>query len=683
MLTFQNLDSLKNFLRADKGTNSLNAVRLINVNSISMWLEMKKFLATLSEKFICVSDFCNEDTTPKLIKLYSELKKINQSVCVIPLSEYLRLQPESAADELNKILNIQAQGTKKYRIYFLMYRLQSLFQSAKIAGPRKKDCVILLDTESADDYSLTIVQKNMALNLANTRVDGFKNYLKYWEETPQNSLSFFTDKAIYFQDKNFFDDVKIIVNAFNLLRHYYNLPEILEKKFGTDEQWENLARLASEKGDVAKVFQAEFSTADFQTKLLARWNEQNNFRRWLLWIFCKVQNFNSYAVSCAQISNSPEEFIEKIFLSIFDFVKSENFDAIYGERKEILSLLKIPAPPIFVEKILSTDKKIALKVLTATSMQEKVLIFETLQKFNPSEYDAALKILQKIYPDLSNYLSNSFDGFNAELKNYFREYRRLKVADTLTADFFSQVQEISARKGRDIYALKSRNQIVEEEYTEGAAVFFVDALGAEYLNYFYKNFAPLKENFSIRYQFGYCNLPSITERNKDFLQGKNIVAEILELDKLKHSNLNYPENIIEELDFLATLQEKILIALNSYRKIILCADHGSSRLAVIARKTNFDKSFNDDGREIFNNGRYSSALRDDEKIFDTAVVDDNKIIFADYSRFLQKGAPGNELHGGATFEEWLVPVITLEKVENISPRPKKKSGIAKNEKFDI
>ena len=35
--------------------------------------------------------------------------------------------------------------------------------------------------------------------------------------------------------------------------------------------------------------------------------------------------------------------------------------------------------------------------------------------------------------------------------------------------------------------------------------------------------------------------------------------------------------------------------------------------------------------------------------------------FADYTRFEQKGAPVDEIHGGASLEEWLVPVISIEK----------------------
>ena len=295
--------------------------------------------------------------------------------------------------------------------------------------------------------------------------------------------------------------------------------------------------------------------------------------------------------------------------------------------------------------------------------------------------------MKKIYPDLSDYLSTSLNLMTAEQEDYFSQYRFLKVTNNLTAEFAAKVQEVAAQKGKDIYLFKSRDQIVENEYSDSAAIYFVDAMGVEYLNYFFANFSPLDEKISVRYQVGYCDLPSITTINEGFLQGKNIAAKTSEFDDIKHSTLNYPENIVAELNFLSTLKEKILTALEKYRKIILTSDHGASRLAVIARKNNFDKTFAADGRNIFKCGRFADALPDDENNFSSAIYYGGKIIFADYSRFLQTGSTGNEIHGGATLEEWLVPVITIKKISKPKMQKKipekKKVGIEKNKDFDI
>ena len=120
---------------------------------------------------------------------------------------------------------------------------------------------------------------------------------------------------------------------------------------------------------------------------------------------------------------------------------------------------------------------------------------------------------------------------------------------------------------------------------------------------------------------------------------------------------------MSELNFFDLLKEKILLALNSFKKIILCSDHGTSRLAVLARKSDFDNVIDAENRTVYKSGRFADSFPDDEKNFPTALEFDGKIIFADYSRFTQRGSTGNEIHGGATLEEVLVPVITIQRTD--------------------
>lgn len=687
MITLQNLEELKAHLTRDKNEKTLSPIRFVNVDSVSMWNEVKNFLST--EKLIFLSEFCSaEDTMPNLKRLYTALKNETKNCCVLPLSEFLRVRPKIAKEEIKKILHLMTNETTNFRIYFLMYRLKSVFKSLNISDARKKSCVILLETAEENNYCLTIIQKSLNLKLQGLNVDGFKNYLKYWEENPKESLYFYTNNAVYLQEQKFFDDVKVIADAFGLLRYHYNLPIELEKHFGSREDWERLAVSFANTGNLVKSFCRELNTDSFKTSLFNNFNSQEKFKRWILWLWCKIRSENFYSSACAKKSDSPEEWIEQIYLRIFDCGK--NFSEVYDERREILSYLQVQIPKNFVDKIRQSDKKWALKILTDTSNEEKILFFEVLKKFRYTNYDETVKILQKNFPALANYLSDSEKIFSTEQREYFLRYRWLKVTNNFDEAFYKFLCKIAENKGKNIYSMKSRNQIVAEEYSEGAAIFFVDALGAEYLNFLSKIFSVSEfQNFSIKYQAGYCNLPSITQCNKDFLIGKNVFSEMRDLDKLKHATQNYPENILAELKFLSSMKEKILSALQNYRKIIICADHGASRLAVLARKTKFDKSFDGEGRNIFDNGRFSNILHDKEEKFANAIEQDDKIIFADYSRFAQQGGTGNEIHGGASLEEWLVSVVTIERKEKILPAKtnksdsNKKCGITENKNFDI
>ena len=691
MITFENLDELKKFLQRDKGQRTFSPVRFINIDSLSEWFEMKNLLSMLTTDFIFLSSYCaGDDTFPNLRKLRGDLQKDTRTVCILPLSEFLRVNPDQAAQEINLFLNLHRGEVYSFRIYFLMYRLKSFFLSLKITDLRQKECVLLSATDTADDYSLTIIQSSMQFKTDGERVDNFKNYLQYWEKAPNAALTLYTENAIYLQDKKFFDDVKVIANAFDLLRHHYDLSAELKRNFGREEDWQHLAELIAATGNFEQAFCKALAVEVFGTSAFKNFGERERFQKWLLWLRCKLKN-SGYVARCAKESFSPEEFITQIYELIFSCVDEKFFDEHCEERREILSLMKIFPPESFLERVRQSGKRLALKILTDNSHAERLLIFETLQKFRLNECDTAREILQRVLPALAKYLSGAGNEiFTSEQAEYFHRYRWLKVTNHLTEDFNRRVTEIAKNTGKNIYALASRNQVVGEEYSDETAILFVDGLGAEYLNFLAEDFAPLTENFSVKYRVGRCNLPSVTENNKDFLQDRNAAGEVLELDTMKHESRTYPENILGEMEFLVTIKEKILRALDVYKKIILCSDHGTSRLAVLTRQTKFDSAFSAEGRQVYKSGRFADTLPDDEKIFPNALEYDGKIIFADYSRFIQKGSPGSEVHGGATLEEILVPVIIIERREKISkqtiktsPAKKTKRGIINNEDFDI
>ncbi|MBR0288503.1 MAG: hypothetical protein IJQ82_05940 [Selenomonadaceae bacterium] len=69
--------------------------------------------------------------------------------------------------------------------------------------------------------------------------------------------------------------------------------------------------------------------------------------------------------------------------------------------------MKIFPPESFLERVHQSDKQLALKILTDNSHAERLLIFETLQKFRLNECDAVQKILQRVFPALAKYLSDA------------------------------------------------------------------------------------------------------------------------------------------------------------------------------------------------------------------------------------------------------------------------------------
>ena len=93
--------------------------------------------------------------------------------------------------------------------------------------------------------------------------------------------------------------------------------------------------------------------------------------------------------------------------------------------------------------------------------------------------------------------------------------------------------------------------------------------------------------------------------------------------------------------------------MHHYKSFIIASDHGASRLAVIKKQ---EIPYDTDTK-----GEHSGRCC---KTFDGCdvpyFVEENKyIVLSDYGRFRGSRAANVEVHGGASLEEIVVPVITL------------------------
>lgn len=672
MRSFHDFESLRSFLQKDQATASLTPVRFLNVESMEAWNQVKPFLLFMAGSHLGLSEYCEgEDTMPNLRRLLARLKAGQESVCVSPLSEYLRVKPEIAKQEITEILSKEYSTDGKRRIYFPMYRMKSVLQALPDHDPRKKNCVIFLETGEDSDYSLTILQKELNVRLPGNELYGFQRYLQYWEQNPDKPLILHTSNAVYLEEHVFFDRVRVIVDAFDLLAYHFDLPRRFHKQEGSTEQWNTLLRIVEQAGNFQNACYTELQTDSFHIHLFSRWNHLSAFQRWILWLWTRIQSEEGYVISCAKNSLHIAEFVDNLYCKIINLLGATDFSAAYDERKQILSGMRISPPAAFQEKERQLANRDALRILTDSSEWERNRILERIREIPFGRHSELLSVLYRSWPPLAYYLRNQDEDipsvFSEAYCAYFAEYRWLKVTDTLTPHFMDLVRQTAIQKGAGVYQMESRGKLVAEAYQEeDSAIFFVDGLGIEYLDYLWYILSPLKRmGFSIAARAGYCNLPSVTETNKDFLTGRRVAASLTEFDMLKHGTVQYPDTIIREMEFLRSLREKIELCFDhEIHRIILTADHGASRLAVSVRKSDFDRKLSlPDGTSACRHGRYCEGVEMADQ-YSTAIECDGKLIFADYTRFEQKGAPTNEIHGGASLEEWLVPVIVIEKKRN-------------------
>lgn len=203
----------------------------------------------------------------------------------------------------------------------------------------------------------------------------------------------------------------------------------------------------------------------------------------------------------------------------------------------------------------------------------------------------------------------------------------------------------------------------------GCLSYFIDALGAEYLPYIIEKCRD--KNIYIDVKMARCVLPSITKVNKDFLEIFPDTVKISELDDIKHASSKFdyercklPLYIFSELSaidrVLDTIKSKL--AANSCKTAYVFSDHGASRLAVIAESES--QSLIEMQEKGIHSGRCCET--NEEPRIDFACWEGGYAVIANYDRFKGGRKADVEVHGGASLEEVIVPVLELS-VDKIAP----------------
>ena len=126
-----------------------------------------------------------------------------------------------------------------------------------------------------------------------------------------------------------------------------------------------------------------------------------------------------------------------------------------------------------------------------------------------------------------------------------------------------------------------------------------------------------------------------------------------------------PIHLIQELVIIEETLSRIQSELKSRNvdRCFMIADHGATRLAVVAQK-DYDYSISEFevAADVSHGGRVCKYSEDAANLEETTCVDtmDGKFcVVAGYKRFKGGRRPTVEVHGGATLEEVAVPIIEI------------------------
>lgn len=435
----------------------------------------------------------------------------------------------------------------------------------------------------------------------------------------------------------------------------------IPKEFGNDKRWGFLLEQVTNYGTLESVFEVHGFKEDLETKFYERISGIADIC-WLYFIYLyadRIKTKNSYLKYVLDNCNGFEDFKKKVVNAIIGISHNDlRFKTFYAERKKLLRGYTEADMAHFVNEN-RVDPAESIYKLTDNSLNErKEIIAQISQNGFPEN-------LEELYPDLNTYMIKYHfqgDALSKELTEYFDAYKQEKMRNVVSVDFLRKVEECAV--SRDYNRLRTRDELIANINREGTCLCWIDALGVEYLSYIVEG--AKARGLMVAVNIGRANLPTITSVNNKFFYDwpAEHREKIDELDEIKHKdkggykygpNNKYPIHLAEELAVLSDALDRAAteLALRKYDRYIIASDHGASRLAVIS---NIEEKYETDTRGE-HSGRCCKKFDDYDLTFSTE--ENGFIVLANYGRFRGSRAANVEVHGGASLEEVVVPVIEL------------------------
>lgn len=360
---------------------------------------------------------------------------------------------------------------------------------------------------------------------------------------------------------------------------------------------------------------------------------------------------NRYLKFVFERSARYEDYRRNLFFALFD-ADEKVFEEFYALRK---AAVKNISSQYFSEYVARAEKfsADAVKYLTDNTAEERRAMIRVVQ--GREKVPAAL---EKNYPALADYLAD-FDCGDAELTEYFRRYRKIKLLNFDDENFKRRVNELALR--RPFNRFETRQKLLER-FNGNAKLYWLDALGVEFCGYIQARASQF--GLHAKVEIARADLPTLTSQNKNFYDDwrGDRFAKNQRLDDLKHSQEKFsadgkcsaPTYIDAELEIIASAVEEIKnsLAVRDAEKVILTSDHGASRLAVMYGRENKFKM-----RSAGEHSGRCCPINDLDARPDCASEENGYWVLANYDRFSGGRLSSVEVHGGATLEEILVPVI--------------------------
>ena len=665
-------------------SSSMGYPIVVDVENYADYASLRTSLcADASKACIRVSDHTHGNGFPDILGVLEAADKADNSV-VWGISQSSMLKGEEAlVSDLRRIIDRSVRG----HVFVVLTHCSGLLDKYFARDPRRDRRIVVVDGKRCDLPTIRFVRKGDDCDGAH--VDGMKGLLKKLEDmsgesmarNPVISVVMPYDAELFGRSKYAIQDHGDVFVV--LVDKYVEIKRVADKSWASCEQWEWLRGQSKSHADFSSlVAQRWGSTRDLCQQIDDVFHNQSSNERWLLWLAMRVfgEGSGTYLGFSLDQTTSCEAWIRRVYHALADVARSDDrFESFFAQRIELLKLLPANSTEMqfYCQSVAERYGKDAVYYLSDSTDHERRQWMKTIDEndWTDAEIEKAIAHASR---ELSYYIEPFvFDSHNSHLKNdnislagdltyYFNRYKYLKIRNCIDDDFIEYVDKYAIE--RPYNKLRCRSAVTRTIDKEGVQAYFIDALGAEHLGYIQ---AKCREYGMISdIQIVRCELPSITSINKEFKE-RFETRDVKDLDDLKHHSTIYlyercqlPIHLFEELKVIDKELRNIRDLLRSHgaQKAVIFSDHGASRLAVIYKHENEKIELEEKGKH---SGRCCRCEQNPN--LDQAAYENGWAVLANYERFKGGNKAQVEVHGGASLEEVVVPIVTLtlrpEKVE--------------------
>lgn len=633
--------------------------RLVNIQNKDDLSAIVQHFNVGSNVFLSIANYAEEDENPKLDDFERELSIQSGNLFITGLSSCLKLLGETA---LTRELESIAVQTFNAHVIVLCYQSERFLHFDDV---RAKRLVYNVEGTNARIPDIVFILPGLATAIAETSVSGVEHIAEAIETMYGGKLYVRTKKhKTSYPDAMYF--IKEENKAFDTLKNIDPATNGLSIQFGTEEQWTYALQEVGKCGSWGTLITNQFTVLSNLSMISGSWKKFDRNKKWLYFIALKLNGAGAHWCLNQAVKNADSEgkLLRQVYRSILDVAHTDlTFWDKYNERKLLIdSLGSSDEEVIDYLQMLKSKGANGLYYLTDSNRMEKERIFELLDVY-ASQFtrDEIFEILSHTYHDLYDYLQ-PYRFKNDTMYKYFQEYKYQKVINKIYPEFLSVVEEQAKNRDFNLW-LSPRSEKIESLNKTGARLYFVDALGVEYLSFILERCKGM--NLMADVSLCRCELPSITKLNKEFIDAfTNIAPDIKRLDDIKHhgeESFDYrqtklPVHLIRELEIIDGVLNDIRnrLANGSIERAYIISDHGASRLTVIHESEN--------QWEMASKGEHFGRCCpvDEVDVQSEYATEANGFwVLANYDRFKGCRKASVEVHGGATLEEVTVPIIEL------------------------